>query len=99
MVAFNRMKGGETDPLTAYKHYRKLVRKLKHPNAKFTPKTDLRKVDYGSQPAFDEWWKHFPLSTLDLIGIKTYQSNLPYNLQPSYFYWPGAKHPSILELV
>jgi len=59
---------------------------------------DLRKV-YGETAAYDEWASHLPLSLFDLIGIKTYESKLPYNMQPSYLFWPQSKHPSLLELI
>jgi len=50
-------------------------------------------VHYGYNAAFDEWVDHLPLSLIDLFGIKTYDSVLPFNIRPHYLFY-GEQSPN-----
>lgn len=41
----------------------------------------------GDNQAYQEWSDHLPLSLVDLIGIKTYDSILPDNVKPHYVFY------------
>jgi len=52
---------------------------------------DQWKTKFGtSNPGYNEWVSHLPLSAVDLLGVKTYKSELPDNYRP-YYWWEFNK--------
>lgn len=57
------------------------------------------KYEHANHPAFDEWLDHFPLSIIDLFGIKTYQSVLPFNKAPHYLFYNEYSKQDVLNAI